>query len=924
VTIEVTCDCGRVYVLPADKEGRKLQCRRCGAVITIRRDADAGAFVPFKQVAADESDEVTKGPEGSGAGEGRLELKPLDEPETPLRRCPSCGFQDDPAIVICVRCGLDFRAPRGPEKPVPRPARPSKRTAERAKADFLAIEREVDERVARVETFAKVSFVPVVGLVPGLLALALGAVGGDELRSLPAASRKGLESRLGAARLMAVATMLIWLGLLGFYAFVYRPQQKLEIREQLARTCHAHLDSLGRWVREVRDSRGRFPAEARATLADGLRDLADEHETGGAVLSCPLLGGEPYTVDAGLAAIESRTNDEYLILWDSAPHAEPEGALAWYALRADGHVEEFHTVASFEKARSRPSEKFKAAEPAPVVRAEKPKTTAEEVGFETRRQALFQLARELDAADPKLEKPLAEADFQKRVGLSPPDALTQVVRYGDDDLRHVVARIVARLSVPGPEMLRLTTQLAHDADAETRWTLTLALKKAGAPAWLDEASTLATDGLAPFSDQALALLVAEAQSGKEGLKRVLLRARERRHRTNVAAEQPIFALPPAVVGAAVELLADTDVAGEALALLAHGGPDVETALEPAFQSTEPRVRGLAFHALRSNLSWREAPLAPLHERLKTESDRGIRAAVLQTLLDPVDAETVKRAIEAFREGAGTDPLASVCRRIFGEAKDKACLLEMVKELDHPGPARDEVLGELQKPTRVFDETVSAVLAQKVLSFDQAGQETAVHLAAHRFDDGAYRLLLHVAAASTVAPMREAAWKALTDGAFLSDKVRTEIQEELAARLLKEPDFATRGEIVTLLGRYEYRSTAGMNALEQLARRSSEKEDLRERAVAELCVSNDPRSVTILADLIDALTGQPKFLAISKLKAITNAPTQPSTTVEWRRIVHQTESELKKTLREREEHERSEFKNRQDQAEAHVRELRGRS
>src|SRR5206468_7156966 len=133
-----------------------------------------GVVVPFRGVSSDDSvpenDEVTKGRGGDGAGEDRLELKPLADDDRALRRCPRCRFQDDATIVVCVRCGFDFRAPPDSlgDAPPARSVAPT-RSGSRIRADQGKLERECDERVARIETLSNVSFVPLAGLGPGLL-----------------------------------------------------------------------------------------------------------------------------------------------------------------------------------------------------------------------------------------------------------------------------------------------------------------------------------------------------------------------------------------------------------------------------------------------------------------------------------------------------------------------------------------------------------------------------------------------------------------------------------------------------------------------------------------------------------------------------------------------------------------------------------
>ncbi len=964
-TIEVTCNCGRVYVLPGDKEGRKLQCRRCGAVITIRRDAEPGVLVPFR-TPTDDDDEGTRvdsppkskpaAPKPAGWGAGRLELKPLDDSQAPLRRCPKCGLQDDPTIVICIRCSFDFRdllAPNtttegmpgiGALPPPPTPVsnvrtpvqkplgRPS--TVKITKAELSKAERAQDERIARVETLAKVSFIPLLGIAPGTIALVLSMVGNGPVRELPAPSRKAVESRLGTARLMAVATLLIWLGVVAFYAFIYLPQQKHEIRENQAASCKAHFQTLGRWINEARGEKGRFPADAKKTLADGILDLADHHGAS-ETLSCPLLGGERYAIDGGLAAVLPTTNREYLIVWDASPHAEPDGVVKWFALRADGQLEEFRTAALFDKARTRPSEAAVAVNQTGSSSASNgngstgqgsggPRTPQKQPieGFEPKRTALIALAKDLDGRDPKLQKTITEDELAKKVGLAPADLITQVLRYGDDDLRHVAARVIARLDLPGPELLRLAEQLGKDADVEARWTLMLGLKRAGVPAWLDACAALAAETGSAVSDRALGLISDEALSGKDGLKRVLLRARDRRAITKAGSDQAIFVLPADVYPTLAQLLDDRDVGAEALGVLSRGGPEVEAVIEPLFASTDSRVRELAFRALRSNLGWREASRQPLHDKLKAEKDRRVKEAILPLLTDTLDTETMKRALEVLREATG-DSVAGVARKILSGTKDKDALAEMLRELDKPGPCRDEVLSELRKPQRILDESVSEVIFLNGLTLQPAGQETALGLAFLRVDDVGHRFILRAATQSTSAAVREAAWKLFVDGARYSDKLRSEIQEEIVTRLTKEPEINVKAHIFALLGKYEFRTPQSVTTCEALARKTTEPQDVRERAVIALGQSTDPRAPTSIADVIDMLKDHPKYVASLKLREYTGATTMNYSSGEWRKLLKENDAAIRRKLKDRDDADRMEFKVRQEQAEQRARELRPR-
>ena len=105
--VDVDCVCGRRYTVPDDKAGKKLQCRRCGSVNRIPRPTQAAdaVVIPFRDPGEEDGD-----------ADDLLSLAPPEPPpleiRDPLRRCPSCGFQDEASVLVCVRCGYDFRTGR--------------------------------------------------------------------------------------------------------------------------------------------------------------------------------------------------------------------------------------------------------------------------------------------------------------------------------------------------------------------------------------------------------------------------------------------------------------------------------------------------------------------------------------------------------------------------------------------------------------------------------------------------------------------------------------------------------------------------------------------------------------------------------------------------------------------------------------------
>ncbi len=314
---------------------------------------------------------------------------------------------------------------------------------------------------------------------------------------------------------------------------------------------------------------------------------------------------------------------------------------------------------------------------------------------------------------------------------------------------------------------------------------------------------------------------------------------------------------------------------------------------------------------------RDASLEPYHERLKVEADRTVKAAALLALVERSDAETVRRALEVFREGGPVDPLANVCRKVLANVRTKEAIEEAVLELDRPGPARDEVVRELQGGTRVLDDLVAAVLVEKAPRFESEGShEAVVKICAGRFDEAAHRHVAREAFSGATAPLRELALRLLVEnGARLSEKVADEVAAEAAQRLPKETDPAARERLFALLERPEFRSANGLLALEAVARRANELPKDRERAVAAIGKYPEPRAVTTLVDLIDGLKDHAKWVCMNELRNLTGAPSVPSTSSEWRRLCHQHEAEMKKRLKEREEKDSSDWKDRQRAAQA---------
>lgn len=301
--IDVHCVCGKVYQVPPDKAGRKLQCKRCGAVRRVPHLAtpdSADLEVPFRTPGAMSDDE----------GLGLVGGAPLDL-QAPLRRCPCCGFQDDADIVLCVRCGYDWRVGRRIED--------AHEAGERS--DRLRAVASADASLADLGRLAWVALSPL-GLLLGPYVFARSLAMERRLRALG----RDLDTLQHAqqVRVMAGAGSAAWLLVaLFFAAFALREGRGGDAA--LAVACEARLERIGRVVRGRLGARP-WPGperpfhEALWALSEGSRAPLAPSD-----LRCPLADDLYPYVGRATEELTPQVDPGYLVLWDREAHADALG-----------------------------------------------------------------------------------------------------------------------------------------------------------------------------------------------------------------------------------------------------------------------------------------------------------------------------------------------------------------------------------------------------------------------------------------------------------------------------------------------------------------------------------------------------------------------------------------------------------------------
>src|SRR5262245_54188719 len=114
--IEITCpECGNKRAVPGDLVGKKIKCKKCQSVFTVKAPAppQPAAKAAAKPVAKNPSEKVT------GANPAVFGVKKEEEEDaTPYTmrqedlaaRCPHCALPlDPPDTKICLHCGYHMQ-----------------------------------------------------------------------------------------------------------------------------------------------------------------------------------------------------------------------------------------------------------------------------------------------------------------------------------------------------------------------------------------------------------------------------------------------------------------------------------------------------------------------------------------------------------------------------------------------------------------------------------------------------------------------------------------------------------------------------------------------------------------------------------------------------------------------------------------------
>jgi len=134
--IEITCpECANKRSVPDDLAGKKIKCRKCQSIFTVKAPLPKAKPIAAKPIAAKPAGVQTK-------AAAQIEQKKIDDAEVIdgknpyimreenlAARCPFCAeLMDPPDSKICLHCGYDM---------VKRKRRESKVTFERTFGDYV-------------------------------------------------------------------------------------------------------------------------------------------------------------------------------------------------------------------------------------------------------------------------------------------------------------------------------------------------------------------------------------------------------------------------------------------------------------------------------------------------------------------------------------------------------------------------------------------------------------------------------------------------------------------------------------------------------------------------------------------------------------------------------------------------------------------
>lgn len=552
--IEVHCVCGKLYRVPDDKGGKKLQCRRCGAVQRIPRprtpdeQAVKAGVVPSRS-----HSDLDLAPPVE-----RPDLGPELRLQEDVRRCAACGFADDPSVVVCVRCGYDWRTGRRMQDAV------EQRDVSQRRRTLDGLE-QLEQRLVALSWWA---------LTPAGLALGPYVV----------LQAGGLESRLrSTARSAAGASQARMVGGLGFVMWFLvaagglwsatRGDPVLEADQ----TCRARLGEIARAAQAGRQA-GRLPPGGQ--LAQALRQLAPDGIDRDLWLSCPSVPPRPYQLQE--QGPPPDTAGSWLVAWDAAPHEDAQGRRAWRAARLDGGVETFQRIEDLQAALDQRGAGQGSATPPPPTPAPTGPTSPEPAPGPAPQVAkgealVAQIAaagavlKELEEADPDLQDGIlmSQTTFTDRVGATPEALIPVLLKRAEPAERAIGSGLAGRLDLARPTVLTLIRGADNDRAPEVRFGVALTLKRLGEPGWLPLMVGVAcVEGTeSRVGERAVALVSAELRRDAKRVRAVLEEVAAQRRSLGIRGDGALFPYPAEALPAAAALLEDGQVGDEAAAVL---------------------------------------------------------------------------------------------------------------------------------------------------------------------------------------------------------------------------------------------------------------------------------------------------------------------------------------------------------------------
>lgn len=891
--IQVPCSCGKVYEVPAKNAGKKLQCRSCGAVHRVKRrkESSEAFLVPFRVPGESEDD--------------GLALRPPDAPplevRSPLRRCPSCGTQDEPTVVVCVRCGFDWRK--------------GKRLEDAYDEGERATHSEgVDDAIrelASLSTLAWASLSPFgVILGPYLFARSLATE-----RKLRAYSVSGADlQKVQQIRLMAMAGAVLWAIVIMVGGFAFSRRGSGGVSEAVE--CRVRLEGLGREVR-ARASARTFPADG--DFPQALETIAEELELGPNGLSCPQSGGLYRYGRRDEEVLASGTNPDYLVLWDLEAHRDELRRNGYRALRFDGTVETFKSQGALSAAQKRPAFKQsgggEGTDPRPTTSGGPTNTGSIDGDVQTERFLAFVDVYEVDDPEHLASQAITEASFVEQMGVPPETLLPTLLKHKNERVRQAVARILDRVQLSDSVKLKLANVVAQEDDPSMLLGAGLAFHQVGDAKWLPTLVEVAEHGDATQLRVARRILGREAARSQAVTKRLLEQAVKVRERTNAVGDEAIFPLPIDALPHAVALLTDSRAGKEAEAVLYSADTRGVEILVPALKSPDREMRRVAFRVLDRLREKGTLRLVELLDFLANELDADVKGDALEELSRKREAPPTVLAewvLREFRAGTAKGTLEGACERILAQVGQADAEPESLHEeglrllLDDLGREGDHsaVLNELGATSRLLDERLDVLIGARLQSIpDPTTRKRVVQIVEARLQPASLEVLLG-AVTDADSDVRAVALAGLSrSGAPRSPDFRRDVGRVLAKRLRAETAAKPRALLfklvrgLTYCGKSEQRGQHRCEPSLQRTLKTMSKEGDRQ-AMRTLASHPDDRLVSFFLETMDANEGNPDMRVdlSAALRTVTGLGFTTPQVSQWRKELALRSRDVKGKIR----------------------------